>query len=880
VYRQLVTNLQRFGLVLLAGTLWLATGAHAAAPHVFHTPGYESPVRGDPDDLLMIAGAGFQPEDRVVYRAMDTARPAERVIPSENTPESGTAPIVQRDDPPSALTVRLPFEMQQGRAYRLWVVTSKNEWSEPVAINDPRPQWVTPSYVHSTADIPGLGRLLRIVGRNLAGGSRRPLEIRLMGRKEISYTLRAQELSADAQAVQTYVATAALPARISPGIYSISVRREGLDWIKIPDQQLEVRPDPPALPMFSPDDPTYGGCHPDDGQDDSSCFARAIDAAGKAGGGVVQVPAGHWDVTTATLGADGFVIPLNVDVRGAGPAKTFVSRHGPSGPRRPDALLTLSGHNSIVGLSFSDEFRFHALPQSRPVIQLGPMPVSDESHSGTSHLVADIVISNNMFLHVGRAITDDAGRPIARLVVTSNVFGAYSDAIGLPGSGAGAWEPFRVDDSVFRGNRFIPGSYIDLSTKQGMLGVIASGIGAAHHLDFSGNVADGTSTENLQDPDDPHGFRAAFFWNLGNNVELTLISDNQISCSGDKIGDGEAISLDGSGNTQGLNGTAEVTSAGSDWITVHGTLNPEQGYRKVPETYYNGHWVEILGGPGAGQTRKITSYTQDPAAASFTLHVAPAWDVVPGGASRIFVQRQYWQVVVVGNSVEQRSPACRKSNVTGPNGGVIAVYTPSADLVIEANRQWDTNGILFAQGYSVTTPSCPRCGNSTFFQTALDIRGNRVEGEYDWASDCSNSGIQGTFGASPTPESPPPVVGFGISISHNVIIHADAYRGGGIDIPLTSFPGPPPGNWPFIENLLIFHNQLRDIGGRPPEGKCHRGQRERSGIHLEGHENLRYSVLYGNRCQRVATPLADSGLHTLKICPSKSPESCECGRAP
>ena len=851
--------------------------ARAAAPQVFHTPGYESPVRGDPDDLLMIAGAGFQPQDRVVYRALDAPRAADRVIPSENTAESGIAPVVQRDNPPYALTVQLPSQMQQGRAYRLWVVTSKNEWSEPVAINDPRPQWITPGYAHSTADIPGLGRLLRVVGRNLSGAPGQPLEIRLQGKNESSYTLRAQDVSADSQAVQNYVATAALPARIEPGLYSISVRRKGLDWIRIPDQQLEVRPDPPALPVFSPDDPAYGGCHPDGATDDSPCFARAIEAAGRAGGGIVQVPAGHWNVTTATLGADGFVIPPNVHLRGSGPDKTFVSRRGPPGPRRPDALLTLTGHNSIVGLSFSDELRFHALAESRPVIQLGPMPVSDESRGGASHLVTDIIITNNVFLHVGRALTDDAGRPIARLLVTSNVFGAYSDAIGLPGNSGAVWEPFRVDDSVFRGNRFIPGSYIDLPHKQGMAGMLASGIGAAHHLDFSANVADGTSTENLQDPDDPPGFRAAFFWNMNNSVEMMLVADNQISCSGDKVDDGEAISLDGSGNTQGFNGTAVITSAGSDWIKVQGTLNPEQAHRKVPDTYYNGHWVQIVAGPGAGQTRKITSYTRDEAGSSFTLQVAPAWDVVPGGPnSRIVVQRQYWQVVVVGNSIEHRSPPCRKSNLTGPNGGVIAIWTPSADLVVEANRQWDTNGILFAQGYSVTTPSCPTCGNGTFFQTALDIRGNRVEGEYDWTSDCSNSGIQGTFGASPTPESPPPVVGFGISISHNIVIHADAYRGGGIDIPLTSYPGPPPGNWPFIESLLIFHNQLRDLDGRPPDGKCHRGQRERSGIHLEGQDNIRYSVLYGNRCERVSTPLADSGSHTLKICPTASEGSCEC----
>jgi hypothetical protein len=123
-------------------------------------------------------------------------------------------------------------------------------------------------------------------------------------------------------------------------------------------------------------------------------------------------------------------------------------------------------------------------------------------------------------------------------------------------------------------------------------------------------------------------------------------------------------------------------------------------------------------------------------------------------------------------------------------------------------------------------------------------------------------------------------VGFGISISHNTIIHADGYRGGGIDIPLTSYPGPPPGNWPFIQNLLIFHNDLRDLDGSAPAGKCHRGQRERSAIRIEGNENIQYSILYGNRCERVARPLADSGRGTLRICSTTSAGSCECPARP
>lgn len=321
----------------------------------------------------------------------------------------------------------------------------------------------------------------------------------------------------------------------------------------------------------------------------------------------------------------------------------------------------------------------------------------------------------------------------------------------------------------------------------------------------------------------------------------------------------------------------QIVAAGADWITVRGSLMPEQARHLLSGTYYNGHWIKILAGTGFGQSRKITSYKQDESASTTTLRVAPVWDIVPGGPdSRVTIQRQFWQVSIVSNTVEQRIPACRKSNLTGPHGGVIGFWTASADVAIEGNRQWDTDGIMFAHHHSIRSPSCPECGYDSFSQTALEIRGNRIEGEYDWSSDCSNGGIWGSLGAAPTPESPPPVLGFGISISHNVIVHADAYRGGGIDTPFVWQHGPPPENWSFIESMLIFHNELRDIEGAPPAPKCHVAQRERSGIHLEGKENVRYSVLYGNSCEHVATPLSDSGLGTLKLCSGAAPGSCEC----
>jgi hypothetical protein len=845
-----------------------------------HTPSYESPVRADPDDLLMIAGVGFQPTDRVVYVVTESltapvAHPPS--IPRETNAVSGTAPIVLVGIPPYAITVRLPKVLDRGKAYQLWVVTADGQWSAPVSINDPRPQWATPAYVYATADFANLGRRLRIVGRNLATESGMSVQIRLRGPE--TYVLECNTpgtSGTDSTALQRYVAEAPLPARMSPGSYSISIRREATSWIDLKGQKLEVRPDPAARPSFTLSDAAFGHCQPSDDEDDSTCFSRALQAAERSGGGTVVIPPGKWELSSAGLpdetATDGFVLANNVNLRGAGPRLTFIVRHEHASTRRPNALLTLTGHNTVSGVAFSDDARFTSVAESRPVIQLGPSLDHTPAAADGSHLVEDIVITDNLFRRVGRAITDDISRPIARLFITRNEFGAYTDAIGLPGSRFNPGEPFRIDDAVVRWNRFVPGSFMDLTARQG---AIASGMGAAYRVDFSSNVADGTSTEALQDPDDPPGFRAAFFWNMNNNVEFLLIAANQALCSGDKDGDGEAIALDGSGNRFAFNGAPTVTASGPDWVTVSDSLLADPNGRKnARDQYYQGHWVQIVEGPGLGQIRKIASYVEDPAGTRVTFRVEPKWDVPPvGGATRILVGREFWQTFVVANDIEHRSPPCRKSNLTGPHGGALVIWAPSADSVIESNRQRDSNGILFAQGYSLRAASCSFCRNSSLFQTALEIRNNVIDGEYDWSSDCGVSGIMASIGASPTPESTPPIVGFGISIAGNTISRADGLRGGAIDIAMTSQPGPAPGTWPLMQNLLIFHNQLRDIEGPPPRSNCHNGQRGRVGIRLEGNDNVRDSVIYANEYTHVDTIMNGSGKNTALISADRSGNS-------
>jgi hypothetical protein len=249
------------------------------------------------------------------------------------------------------------------------------------------------------------------------------------------------------------------------------------------------------------------------------------------------------------------------------------------------------------------------------------------------------------------------------------------------------------------------------------------------------------------------------------------------------------------------------------------------------------------------------------------------------GQTQVVVARQFWQTYVVGNEITQATPPCRKSNLSGPRGGEITVWAPSADSVIDGNRQFDTSGLGFTQGYSVKTASCPTCDNHSAVQTALEIRGNVLHGEYDWFSGCSWSGIHGTFGASPTPEAPPPTVSFGVQIAHNVIEHADGLRGGAIDILPTWHTGPEPHRWPLIDSLILSHNVIRDIDGPAARNVCNSGRQGRVGIRIEGAGDVTGTVLYKNSCQRTAAALLDTGVGTVRVCSAPGDNSCECETA-
>jgi hypothetical protein len=165
-----------------------------------------------------------------------------------------------------------------------------------------------------------------------------------------------------------------------------------------------------------------------------------------------------------------------------------------------------------------------------------------------------------------------------------------------------------------------------------------------------------------------------------------------------------------------------------------------------------------------------------------------------------------------------------------------------------------------------------------FFQSFLDIRANLVDGEYDWATDCSASGIAIGAAAASRGDARPPTLGFGVSISRNTIRHADGLYSGAIAQLSTWDAGPDPHRWPLSDDLLIHHNEIADIDGPRAMPICGKGH-PRTGIGFPDSEIAWHTVLYANSCKNVTVPIGPGGVDTTRICPSSVEDSCECAKA-
>lgn len=897
--------------------------AGARAPVLYSTGAYQSPVRADPDDLLLIPGYGFSPGDAVVYQALaDTTahfqHPAS--VPTTSSSTLGIADIASTVDAPYSLTIHLPASMQVGQSYAFWVVTPQGDWSNGIRINDARPLWISPNELFSRAPLGSLPRVLKVVGRNLEPAPQRTARVRLIGTGK-TYDLEAASFGASGE-LQRYVLTVALPAMMVPGRYRVLVSRDGVSWVALShdtedvEQSLQVLKDPPRPRSFRVGEYRFGACDPStgdcatehaacpagatEGQDATACVAAAIAAAGASGGGVVEFGSRTWRLddpgefpsgrvySRNGVSRDGILVPAGVSLLGEGWRRTRVVRGAHWEPALPS--FALLGHNQVTGFTFAESHRFVRGETGASFLALGPR--WDRLHAyraNVSSEVSHVVISDNEFDKPFVAIANN-GLAIDHLVVTHNLFGAYQTAIELE---ANLNTPYHFRDSIVAHNQFFPGSALDIAAGQG---AIATGLSGGLRTDFSDNEADGTSTRYLYDAQhDARGWRAGFFWTMNDNVEFALVSENKATCTGDKDGDGEAIAYDNNHNRPGFADLAVPVMAAvspddrSSTLTVRGALIESQyvyGHMVdvgAVEKFYLGDWVQVVQGPGMGQARKVVAITtgRDGTGPTVTFRVVPRFDVLPDAGSLVTDGRLFWQTYTLANHIDHRAPLCLKSNRTRHGGGLIVLYASTVDSVVEGNEQFDTSGIEASHIFKMKDPAAGVFAPEAFVQSFNEIRGNLIDGAYDDAdiSSLAKYGIFVAYGATPHTPSPP-VLSYGLSISHNRIRAAGASKGaialnhGWYTGPAShAWPGETP--WKLASSTLIFKNTLADIGQPGPK-------RVAIGLDADSRSSpIEWrSVLYGNSCQGDALPvdgLVDNATQTVRYCPSMPRASCECG---
>jgi hypothetical protein len=317
------------------------------APVLYKNPQYESPVRADSGDLLLLAGDNIRPGAMVIYQAISNTTlplpvPSSASLPPTNTALVGTiAPLAIGA---SSVRIALPTVMTTGQSYAFWVANPYPSicgggytLSNGVLINDARPMWISPGpnkspdpvteraspypYVYTNSIRPGfVNRDIKIIGRNLQAAPGQQTQVKLSGLSAVVTLTAVVELD---PALNHFVARASVPTGLLPEDYIVSVSRDGTSWVQIPKDptspetpsapmRLTVRPEPmaaPPPPIFVSDyadssvcppvemrDGIAGPCSANDACDDTLCITRAIQHASQQGGRDVVFTTGTWTV--------------------------------------------------------------------------------------------------------------------------------------------------------------------------------------------------------------------------------------------------------------------------------------------------------------------------------------------------------------------------------------------------------------------------------------------------------------------------------------------------------------------------------------------------------------------------------------------------------
>ncbi|MBJ7259251.1 MAG: hypothetical protein JHD33_06900 [Chthoniobacterales bacterium] len=216
----------------------------------------------------------------------------------------------------STLKFALPADIADGIvSFR---ITQEGRTSEASVLNAPKIWWMQGDQTETATP----GGWLRLFGLNLHVRSGAKLSLR-SGQSEVAI---------GPEAIDEFALRFALPADLAAGEYEV-VWQNGLDHpaAQTVAGRIRIAPRPPVpaevfdVTKFGavPAEPAYlqytTAMKSDEQVDSADAVQKALDAAGKAGGGIVQFPRGVFVLSR------GINVPLNVTLRGAGSGLTALS---------------------------------------------------------------------------------------------------------------------------------------------------------------------------------------------------------------------------------------------------------------------------------------------------------------------------------------------------------------------------------------------------------------------------------------------------------------------------------------------------------------------------------------------------------------------------
>jgi hypothetical protein len=536
-------------------------------------------------------------DDASVTLAVAAAAAAPRTTPPAHAVVVDT---IQRDSDGHFASAFLPATLAPG-IYEVWANTTGG-WSNSVLLNGPRPLFTSEREAWS-------GQSITLVGRNFLPseyGATGKLQARLSGASGVVAALSVSQLA-------PYSVTVTLPSGLAAGgPYQVEVSHGGKAWIAAPDTDLltvvTAGADPLGLGAAWAGDFAWSskfpvsryGAVPNSGVDETANIQAAVNAAKAAGGGVVTLPAGQFQLS-------GILLPADVVVRGAGAGETtLISTAAGGNFINSSGDGTTVGHHGVAHLS----------------IQLADDAVRPDTFIwlaeqwGQNNNVADKTVrtASEVFI-VGVDINYGLTAPVvtsgqrgigAEFIATERVIVANCKMTGYFAHPAINYitNYYTVRDCTF-----------DYSTGD----VVAN----ASRVFYHDNVIIGNRTYSTASGDyDLHGLFARDRCLMANNNVSgtgTLGNYNEL---GGNANDGEALCVEG---PDAVFSYGAVVSATPTSLTVDPVLVAVE-----PELMYFGFLtLVIVDGTGLGQIRTID--TVDAASSTFT--ITEPWDIIPDTTS-------------------------------------------------------------------------------------------------------------------------------------------------------------------------------------------------------------------------------------------------------